>query len=45
MFGEKSEVLEHERVVYSSPEINMETSKAMLNFVIPESVEVKEIKW
>ena len=45
MFGEKSEVLEHERVVYSSPEINVETSKAMLNFVIPESVEVKEIKW
>ena len=45
MFGEKSEVLQHERVVYSSPEINVETSKAMLNFVIPESVEVKEIKW
>ena len=45
IFGEKSEVLQHERVVYSSPEINVETSKAMLNFVIPESVEVKEIKW
>ena len=45
MFGEKSEVLQREKIVYSSPEINAETSKAMLNFVIPESVEVKEIKW
>ena len=44
-YGEKSEVLQREKIVYSSPEINAETSKAMLNFVIPESVEVKEIKW
>lgn len=44
-FGEKSEVLQREKIVYSNPEINMETSKTMLNFVIPESVEVKEIKW
>ena len=45
MFGEKSEVHQHEKVIYRNPEINVETSKAMLNFVIPESVEVKEIKW
>ena len=45
VYGEKSEVLQHEKVVYSNPEINAETSNPMLNFTIPESVEVKEIKW
>lgn len=45
MFGEKSEVLQHEKVIYRNPEINVDTSNPMLNFTIPESVEVKEIKW
>ena len=45
MYGEKSEVLQHEKVVYSNPEVNAETSSPMLNFTIPESVEVKEVKW
>ncbi len=45
MYGEKSEVLQHEKVVYSNPQVNTETSNPILNFTIPESVEVKEIKW
>ena len=45
VYGEKSEVLQHEKVVYSNPKINAETSNPMLNFTIPESVEVKEVKW
>ena len=44
-YGKKSEVLRSEKIDYRNPEINVETSKAMLNFVIPKSVEVKEIKW
>ncbi len=43
-FGEKSEVLQQEKVIYSRPEINVETSRAALSFAIPESVEVKEIR-
>lgn len=45
MYGEKSEVFQLEKVVYSNPQVNAETSNPMLNFTIPESVEVKEIKW
>ena len=44
-YGEKSEVLQHERVVYSNPQINAEPQNPILNFTIPESVEVKKIKW
>ncbi len=44
-YGEKSEVLRSENINYSNPEINAKTSNPMLNFTIPESVGVKEIKW
>ena len=44
-YGEKSEVLQHEQVVYSNPQVNAEPQNPILNFTIPESVEVKEIKW
>ena len=45
VYSEKSEVLQYERVVYSNPQVNTQHTKAILNFTIPESVEVKEIKW
>ncbi len=45
VYSEKSEVLQYERVVYSNSQVNTQHTKAILNFTIPESVEVKEIKW
>ena len=44
-YGEKSEVLQRERVVYSNPQVNVEPRNSILDFTIPESMEVKEIKW
>ncbi|RKU16864.1 hypothetical protein C6500_16705 [Candidatus Poribacteria bacterium] len=44
-YGEKSKVLQHEQVVYSNPQVNTDPLNPILNFTIPESVEVKEIKW
>ena len=44
-YNEKSEVIQHEQIVYSNPEVNTKTPNPMLNFTIPESVEVKESKW
>ncbi len=44
-YGTKSEVLRHEKIVYSNPQANVDPPNPMLNFTIPESVEVKEIKW
>ena len=44
-YGEKSEVLRSEKIVYSNPQANAEPPNPMLNFTIPESVKVKEIKW
>ena len=44
-YGEKSEVLQHEKIVYNNPSVNVETPNPILNFTIPESIEVKEIKW
>lgn len=44
-YGEKSEVLQREQVVYSNPLVNTDPRNPILNFAIPESVEVKEIKW
>lgn len=44
-YGEKSEVLQREQVVYSNPQINADPRNPIFNFTIPESVEVKEIKW
>ena len=43
--GEKSKVLQQEKIVYSNPQANIETPNPILNFTIPESIEVKEIKW
>ncbi len=44
-YGEKSEVLQREQVVYSKPQVNVEPRNSILDFTIPASVEVKEIKW
>ena len=44
-YGAKSEILQHEDIIYSTPEVNAKTPNPMLNFTIPESVEVKESKW
>ena len=44
-YGTKSEVLQHEQIVYNNPQVNVETPNPILNFTIPKSVEVKEIKW
>ena len=44
-YGEKSEVLQYEQVIYSNPQVNADSQNPILNFTIPESVEVKEIKW
>ncbi len=44
-YGTKSEVLQHEKIVYSNPHVNVEPLNPIFNFTIPESVEVKEIKW
>ena len=44
-YGAKSEVLQHERIVYSSPQMNAEIPSPILNFTIPESVKVKVVEW
>ena len=44
-FGEKSEVLQQEHIVYNNPQVNVEIPNPILNFTIPKSVEVKEVKW
>lgn len=44
-YDEESQVLQHEQIVYTNPQVNVETPNPLLNFSIPESVEVKEIKW
>ena len=44
-YGEKSEVLQREQVVYNNPQINADPRNPIFNFMIPEAVEVKEIKW
>lgn len=44
-YDAKSEVIQREQIVYSNPEVNTKTPNPMLNFTIPESVEVKESKW
>ena len=45
LYGPKSEVLEHERVVYSNPQLNPQPPPLILQFEIPKSVKVKEVKW
>ncbi|MDE0401635.1 MAG: hypothetical protein OXL96_27895 [Candidatus Poribacteria bacterium] len=44
-YDAKSEVIQREEIAYSNPEVNAKTPNPMLNFTIPESVEVKESKW
>ena len=44
-YGDKSEVLQYEQVIYSNLQVNADPQNPILNFTIPESVEVKEIKW
>ena len=44
-YGTKSEILQHEQIVYNNPQVNIETPNPILNFTIPKSVEVKESKW
>ena len=44
-YGEKSEVLQREQIVYTNPQVNVGTPNPILNFAIPESTEVKETKW
>ena len=45
IYGPKSEVLEHEHVVYSNPQLNTQSPPPILQFEIPKSAKVKEIKW
>ena len=45
LYGPKSEVLEHERVVYSNPRLNPQPPTPILQFEIPKSARVKEVKW
>lgn len=44
-YGAKSEVLQHERIFYSNPQVNAETPNPILYFTMPESVKVKIVKW
>ena len=45
LYSPQSEVLEHERVVYSNPQFNVQPPNPILQFEIPKSVKVKEVKW
>ena len=44
-YGEKSEVLRHEKILYSNPRANVKPINPIFNFTIPASVAVKEMKW
>ena len=45
IYGPNSEILEHERVVYSNPQPNAQPPIPILQFEIPKSAKVKKIKW
>ena len=45
IYGPKSEVLEYECVVYSNSQLNAQPPAPILQFEIPKSAKVKEIKW
>ena len=45
MYGPKSKVRQYEHILYSNPQVNVDSPHPMLNFTIPESVSVKEVKW
>lgn len=44
-FGDKSKILQQEKIVYSNPKVNMESEESLLDFKIPESVKIKVVKW
>lgn len=44
-YGAKSEVIQHEKIAYSNPQVNLDTPNPILQFSIPNSVEIKEVKW
>ena len=43
-YSAKSEVLQSEKIIYSNPQVNAETTNPILNFTIPESVKIKVVK-
>ncbi len=45
VYAPQSALLQHERIIYSNPRMNEEPLNPILNFTIPESVKVREIKW
>ena len=45
LYGPTSEVLEHEHIVYSNPQLNIQPPPSLLQFEIPESAKVKEMEW
>lgn len=44
-YGEKSEVIRLEKILFSKPQANSEKPNPILKFKIPQSVKIKEIKW
>ena len=44
-YGANSEVVQHEKITYSNPQVNLDTPNPILQFSIPDSVEIKEVKW
>ena len=45
LYGEKSEVIQRERILYSNPRVNVEPPNPILTFTIPVSVKIKELIW
>ena len=45
LYGPKSELLDHEHLIYSKPQLNAQPAAPILQFEIPKSVKIKEIKW
>ena len=45
VYDEKSNMIRFEKIIYRKPQVNSKIQNPMLNFTIPMSVEVKEIKW
>ena len=45
LYGEKSEVIQRERILYSNPRVNAEPPNPILTFTIPASVKIKELRW
>ena len=45
LYGPNSVVLGHEQVAYSNPQLDPQPPPPILQFEIPKSAKVKEIKW